>query len=182
MSTILVCSRRTEEVINHDTVTILPVPQSIFVLFLFQSPQPCPTAFQQKGVALVTSYRILISGKIESTLTGWIDPEADSPTERANYKLLGELPPCFARRKAYKDLAAVDMSALKGKHDQTMDLTTIREYMILVRAFFQYAVDEEYIEKNSVLKRMVPDKKKRKKEQRLPFTADDLELILNVST
>lgn len=74
------------------------------------------------------------------------------------------------------------MSALKGKHDQTIDLTTIREYMVLTRALFQYAVDKEYLEKNPVLKRMVPDKKKRKKEQRLPFTADDLELIFNVST
>jgi integrase len=101
---------------------------------------------------------------------------------RTYRKLLGELPPYFARKKAYKDLAAVDMSALKGKHDQAMDLTTIREYMVFNRALFQYALDEEYIEKNPVLKRMVPDKKKRKKEQRLPFTADDLELIFDIST
>jgi integrase len=101
---------------------------------------------------------------------------------RTYRKLLDGLPPYFSRRKAYKDLSTVDIDGLKGKHDQTLDITTIREYMIIARAIFQYAEDMDYITVNPVLKGMVPPKKKGAKEQRLTFTADDLKLIFNSET
>jgi integrase len=94
--------------------------------------------------------------------------------------LLDNLPPYFARKKEYKDLSRVTPDGIKGKHNETLDVTTIREYMNLARALFTFAVDNDYITVNPVLSGMIPPKKGNARKQRYPFSdPEDLERIFN---
>ena len=96
-------------------------------------------------------------------------------------KLLELLPPAFAL-KGYRDLSDLVPRDLEGKHEQTLDITTRREYMNLAKSLFQYAVESEYVGKNPVIPGLIPPKKGNAREQRLPFTMFDLERIFDSKT
>lgn len=113
---------------------------------------------------------------------------ADTPVDkigvqdaRKYVKLLELLPPAFAL-KGYRDLSDLVPRDLEGKHEQTMDITTRREYMNLARSLFQYALDSEYVGKNPVISGLIPPKKENIREQRLPFDTLYLELIFDAET
>ena len=97
-----------------------------------------------------------------------------------NYKkLLEYLPPSFSKTKEYKSLKGLKSEDIKGKHEKTLDVTTIRDYMTLLRALFLYAEECGYIGKNPVLKGMIPPKKKNQRKQQDPFTAEELKKLFN---
>ena len=100
-----------------------------------------------------------------------------------NYRrLLDHLPPRFAQNDDYQDVGKVDIEDLKGKHEQTLDVTTKREYMTMAKSIFKYALENEYVTVNPVLNGTIPEKKKRAREQREPFTNEDLTRIFNPAT
>jgi len=96
-------------------------------------------------------------------------------------QLLELLPPGFARLKDYNDISNLSPKDLKGKHDKTLDSSTQRDYLNLARSIFAFAVEEcEYIEKNPVIKGLIPRKKKNTRVRKLPFDdPGDLEKIFN---
>jgi integrase len=96
-------------------------------------------------------------------------------------RILEGLPPSFSL-KGYKDLSAVSSSELAGKHDQTMDLTTRREYLNLARSLFQYALENEYIEKNPLIPGLIPPKKGNTRSLRSAFSKEDIKRIFNPET
>jgi integrase len=111
---------------------------------------------------------------------------ADTPVNRitiddvrAYTKLLELLPPGFARLKPYKSIQGLKPDDLQSKHKKTMDVTTRREYMVLTKAFFEYAVENEYLHKNPVISGLVPPKKKNTRSQKEAFSRRDLERILS---
>lgn len=83
-------------------------------------------------------------------------------------EVLDRLPPGFAL-KIYKDLAGIKPSELEGKHQRTMSVTTIREYLNLARSLFGFAKDNDFIDENPVLSGMIPSKKKSSRKLRYPF-------------
>lgn len=98
-------------------------------------------------------------------------------------KLLELLPPGFARLKEYGDISRLDPSELTGKHEQTLDVSTRREYLNFVKSVFNYAEENEYISKNPVISGLIPDKKTDTKADRLPFDdPQDLERVFNPDT
>lgn len=90
------------------------------------------------------------------------------PMLRKYRKLLDHLPPNFVK-KGYPDLSVVDPKDLAGKHDETLDITTVREYMNFTKSLFQFAKDNDYIGENPVVSGMIPPKKKNTRELRHPF-------------
>ena len=54
--------------------------------------------------------------------------------------------------------------------------------MNLAKSLFQYALDNEYLDKNPVIAGLIPPKKGNQREQRLPFTASDLKRIFAPET
>jgi hypothetical protein len=96
-------------------------------------------------------------------------------------KLLELLPPGFAL-KGYGDLAGVTSNELEGKHDQTLDITTRREYLNFTKSVFEFALENEYVTKNPVISGIIPSKKSNTREQRVPFSREDLERIFDPRT
>lgn len=91
-------------------------------------------------------------------------------------KLLGSLPPGFARLKEYKDISGLTPAALKGKHDKQMDITTLRTYIQMAESVFRFGVRNGYMEKNPA-EGIKPPKKKHAREQRQAFDKDDLQKL-----
>jgi site-specific recombinase XerC len=76
-------------------------------------------------------------------------------------KLLSNLPPGFGRMKAYKDLSGITAESIAGKHEQQLDLTTLRNYLQTTSAVFSFAVRNGYMEKNPA-EGLQPPKKNRR--------------------
>lgn len=93
-------------------------------------------------------------------------------------KLLDCLPPRYPDFPEYKDLSKIKPEDIKGKHDKTMDITTKRDYLVHIKAIFDYAKDYEYIDRNPV-DGLIPAKKKQARQQREAFTLDELKLIFD---
>ena len=96
--------------------------------------------------------------------------------------VVDQLPPGFARLEAYKDISGLKSSELMGEHPKTMDPTTRREYLVLTRSLFTYALENQYIESNPVISGIIPPKKKKAREQREALTMGDLSRIFNPET
>jgi hypothetical protein len=97
-------------------------------------------------------------------------------------KVLRLLPPSFAL-KDYESVHGLTESQLKEcNHSKTMDVSTQREYLLFVRSILGYAEDSQYITKNPMIKRLIPDKKKQVRLQRLPFSIEDLNRIFDKET
>ena len=99
-------------------------------------------------------------------------------------ELLEILPPGFARKpELFDNLGKIKPDDLKGKHPETVDVTTRRAYMGLIKSVFTYAEENEYIKKNPVISGLIPPKKQNTREQRQPFDdPQDLERIFNPET
>ena len=93
-------------------------------------------------------------------------------------KLLELLPPGFARLKEYKDLSGIRTKDLKDKHDNTMDVTTRRGYLIFARQIFSFAEENEWVIKNPVISGIIPGKKQNPRDQKLPL--DDPEDLARI--
>jgi integrase len=93
-------------------------------------------------------------------------------------KLLSNLPPGFGRMKAYKDLSGITAESIAGKHEQQLDLTTLRNYLQTTSAVFSFAVRNGYMEKNPA-EGLQPPKKKQAREQRQPFDESDLQKLFH---
>ena len=96
-------------------------------------------------------------------------------------KLLELLPPSFSL-KGYDDLTGLTPKELEGKHKQTLDVSTRREYLNFAKSLFKFAIENEYVEKNPIISGIIPPKKENVRDQRLPFDAGDLRLIFNAKT
>lgn len=98
-------------------------------------------------------------------------------------KLLEFLPPGFALMKAYKNISGLSADDLKGKHKDTLDVTTRRDYLNFIKSVFTFAKENEYITKNPVISGLIPDKKKQTRHQRSKFDdPKDLMKIFNPDT
>jgi integrase len=93
-------------------------------------------------------------------------------------KLLDRLPPRFVDHDEYKDLSRVKPDDLIGKHEKTLDVSTKVTYLNFIRSMFTHAVNHEYVDRNPV-DGLVPDKKKGARQQRDPFSIDDLKKIFD---
>jgi integrase len=92
-------------------------------------------------------------------------------------QILDNLPPNFSK-KDYKDLTGIKLADLKGKFVKHLDISTILGYMDLASSLFDFAVDNEYIERNPIPKGIIPHKKVRPKDKRHAFSdPEDLERI-----
>ena len=91
-------------------------------------------------------------------------------------EVLELLPPFYI---GFRDISGLMPEDLRGKYDKTLDVTTRITYLKFVRSIFKYAEDMEYVKESPVLKRLIPEKKKNTREQRLPFDDKDLERIFN---
>ena len=95
-------------------------------------------------------------------------------------KILEFLPPGFARINEYVDLSKIAPEELEGKHNTVLDVSTRRDYLNFVKSVFNYAEENEYIQKNPVVSGIIPPKKKKTKDLKLPFDdPGDLEKIFN---
>lgn len=105
--------------------------------------------------------------------------QVTKPMARDFRMLLDHLPPNFTK-KGYPDLSVVSLKDLKGKHDKTLSVTTVRDYMLVISAMFNLAVEYDYIPVNPVTPGMIPDKKRNAREQRLPFSdPTDLNMLFD---
>ncbi len=96
-------------------------------------------------------------------------------------RILEGLPPSFSL-KGYKDLGVLSSSEMAGKHTKTLDTKTKREYLNLARSLFDYALQNEYIEKQVMIPGLIPPKKGNTRSLRSAYTAEDLKVIFNPKT
>jgi len=61
-------------------------------------------------------------------------------------------------------------------------LTTRREYLILAKSLYTYAVQNQYIQVNPAISGIIPPKKKKARNQREAFTMEDLTRIFSPGT
>jgi integrase len=97
-------------------------------------------------------------------------------------KVLELLPVGFSRLKEFKDISGVTADHLKGKYEKTLDVTTRRKYLNMAKNIFNFAYENEYIDKNPVISGIIPPKKKMTKKLRETFDMDDLRRIFNPDT
>jgi len=98
-------------------------------------------------------------------------------------ELLELLPPGFARMKAYTNISGLSPKELEGKHENTLDVTTQRDYLNFTKSVFTFADENDYIDKNPFISGLIPDKKKQTRHQRSIFDdPKDLEKIFKPDT
>ena len=100
-----------------------------------------------------------------------------------NYaKVLELLPVGFSLKKEFKDISGLTADSLKGNYKKTLDVTTRRKYLNMAKVIFQFAYDNEYIEKNPMISGFIPPKKTMTRKLRKAFDMDDLRRIFNPDT
>jgi len=126
----------------------------------------------------VENYRPQFNALVQ--FLGNVPVNAISKDNMRDYKrLLERLPPGFVRSKEYETISGLDSVNLEGKHEETMDVTTLSGYLRRAKALLQFAVDNEYIETTPFISGLVPPKKKQARSQRDSFTDDELKLIFH---
>ena len=97
-----------------------------------------------------------------------------------NYaKVLEMLPVGFSLKKEFKDISGLTVDSLKGNYKKTLDVTTRRKYLNMAKVVFQFAYENEYIDKNPVISGIIPPKKMKTRKLRKAFDMDDLKRIFN---
>jgi len=71
---------------------------------------------------------------------------------------------------------------LKSKYKKTLDVTTRRKYLNMAKVVFQFAYENEYIDKNPVISGIIPPKKMKTRKLRKAFDMDDLKRIFDPDT
>ena len=101
---------------------------------------------------------------------------------RSYAKVLELLPVGFSLKKEFKDVSGLTVDQLKGKYKKTLDVTTRRKYLNMAKVVFQFAYENEYIDKNPVISGFIPPKKNKTRKLRKAFDMDDLRRIFNPDT
>lgn len=101
---------------------------------------------------------------------------------RSYAKVLELLPVGFSRLKEFKDISGLTTDGLKGKYKKTLDVTTRRKYLNMAKVVFEFAYENEYIDKNPVISGIIPPKKMKTRKLRKTFDMDDLRRIFNPDT
>jgi integrase len=103
-----------------------------------------------------------------------------SPTTIRNHQAkIDVLVAILGADKPINRITVADMREVAGQIAKGRDVSTQRDYMNFIRSIFGYALDNEFIEKNPVIKGLIPDRKTAgTREQRLAFDdPEDLQQI-----